>query len=133
MTPLNSTLTIPDVKLHIKAKLSVAGKEYLRFQINGQSSQADNCVKSRIMNKVVDYILSIDTFEQQFVLTKDMLQSMHLKDHMKSIGTDQSLSNSASFEHHFLNNIKNMYQHSGQCDDQQEFNYVIEDTMVSNP
>ena len=40
----------------------IAGKEYLCFQINGKSSHASQYFKSRIMNKAVDYILSIDTF-----------------------------------------------------------------------
>ena len=41
------------------------------------------------MNKVIDYILSIDTFEQQCVVIKVMLQSPRLEAHMKTIGIDQ--------------------------------------------
>ena len=55
-------------------------------------------------------ILSIDTFEQQFLVIKVMLQSPHPEDHMKTIGIDQSLRNSYSFEHKFLNNLKMIYQ-----------------------
>ena len=62
LTPLNDTLPIASVKLHTKTKLTPAGKEYLCFQINGKSSQAAKFVKSRIQNKAIDYILSIDTF-----------------------------------------------------------------------
>ena len=58
------------------------------------------------MNKAIDYILSIDTFEQQCVVLKGMLQSPRLQDHMKTIGIDQSLSNRYSFENKCLNNIK---------------------------
>ena len=41
------------------------------------------------MNKAVDYILSIDTFEKQCVVIKAMLQSPRLEDHMKTVGIDQ--------------------------------------------
>ena len=58
------------------------------------------------MTKVVDYILSIDTFEQQFVVLKGMLQSPRLKYIIKTIGIEHSLRNRASFERKFLNNIK---------------------------
>ena len=59
------------------------------FQINGKSSQAAMCVKSRIMTNVVDCVLLIDTFEQQCVVIKGILQSPRLKYHMKTIGIDQ--------------------------------------------
>ena len=36
----------------------------------GKYDQAPRCIKSRIMTKATDYILSIDTFEQQFVVLK---------------------------------------------------------------
>ena len=58
------------------------------------------------MNKVVDYILSIDTFEQQCAVLKGMLQSLRLKHHIETIGIYQSVRNMASFEHKCLNNIK---------------------------
>ena len=70
------------------------------------------------MNKAVYSILSIDTFEQQYVLMKCMLQSSRLEDHMKTIGIDQSLCTRSSFEHKCMNNIKKIYQHAGKCDDQ---------------
>ena len=38
------------------------------------------------MNKAINYIFSIDTFEQQCVFIKVMLQSPPLEDHMKTIG-----------------------------------------------
>ena len=58
------------------------------------------------MNKSIDHILSIDKFEQQYVVIKGMLQSPHLEDHTKAIGIDQSSSNMYSFEHKCLNYIK---------------------------
>ena len=73
----------------------------------GKSDQAARCIKSRIMTKVIDYVLSIDTFEQQCVVFKGMLQSLRLKDHVQTIGIDPSLSNNAIYEHKCLENIKN--------------------------
>ena len=67
------------------------------FHIDGKSDQAAKCVKSRIMTKGVDFFLYIDTFEQKCVVTIGMLQAPRLKDHMNTIGIDQSLSNSALF------------------------------------
>ena len=59
------------------------------FQIDGKSAQAPKCVKSSIMTKVIDYVISIYIFEQQWVVLKVMLQSPLLKYHMKTIGIDQ--------------------------------------------
>ena len=74
MTPLKTTLHIAPVELHTTTKLPPDGKEYLCFYINSKSTHAAQCVKSQILNKAIDYIPSIDTFEQQFVLIKFMLQ-----------------------------------------------------------
>ena len=41
-----------------------------------------NGVKSRVFNKAIYYILSIDIFEQQCVVIECMLQSSRLEDHM---------------------------------------------------
>ena len=51
-------------------------------------------------------------------MIEGILQYKRLKDHMKTIGIDQSLSNNASFEHKCLNNIKYIYQmcHTDKCD-----------------
>ena len=37
------------------------------------------------------------------------------------------------FNNLFLNNIKNIYQHAGKCDNQQKFKYILEADMVSTP
>ena len=103
------------------------------FQINGKYSQADKCVKYRIMTKVIDYVLSIDKFEQKYAVIKGILKSPRLKYHMKAIGIDQLVSNMASFEHKFLNNIIYIYQHASKCDDQQKIKDVLEAAMGSNP
>ena len=91
MTPLNTALPIAPIELHKTKQLPPAGKEYFCFQINSKSPHAAKCVKSRILNKAIDYILSINTFEKQFVVIKCMLQSSRLEYHMKNIGIDKSL------------------------------------------
>ena len=78
------------------------------FQKDGKTDQAARCIKSSIMNKMIDYILQVDIFEQQCVLLKGMLQSPLLKDHVHTIGIDQSLSNNAIYEHKCLENQKNI-------------------------
>ena len=103
------------------------------FQINRRFSHASQCVKSRILNWSIDYILSIDTFEQQCVVIKGMLQSPRIEDHMKAIVIDQSLCNRYSFEHKCLNNIEKIYQHAGRCDDQKNLKDILDAAMVSTP
>ena len=55
----------------------------------GKSDQADMCIKSRVMTKVIYYVLSIDKFEQQCIVLKGMSQSPRLKDHLQNIGIYQ--------------------------------------------
>ena len=50
---------------------------------------------------------------------------------MVTIVFDQSLCNSAMYEHRCLENIKNLYKTSWKCDDQQQYKEVIEASMVS--
>ena len=82
------------------------------------------------MTKVVDSVLSIDTFEQQYVVLKVMLQSPWLKDHVQTIGIDQYLINNDLYEHIFLENIKKLYKQAGKCENQQQFKDIIEADMV---
>ena len=107
------------------------GKEYLCFQVDNKSPHAAQCVKSRVLNKVIDYILSINTFEQQCVVIKYIFKSSRLEDHMKTIGIDQSSFTRSYFEHRCMNNIKKIYQHAGNCDDQQNLNDIIDADMMS--
>ena len=58
------------------------------FQIDGKSSQAAKCAKSRIMTEVIYFVFYINIFEKHFIL-KGVFQSPRLKDHMKTIGIDQ--------------------------------------------
>ena len=106
---------------------------YMCFHNNIKTAQSTKCIKSMVITKVVDYVLSIGTFEQQCVVLKGVLQSLRLKDHVKTIGVDQSLSNNALFEHTCLQNIKKLYKHAGKCDDQQQFKDILEAAMVSTP
>ena len=85
------------------------------------------------LNKVIDTILSINTFEQQCVVIKCILQSSRLEDHMKTIGIDQSSFARSSFEHRCMNIIKNIYQHAGKCDDQQNLKDIIDYAILSTP
>ena len=62
------------------------------------------------MTKVIDSVLSIDTFEQQCVVIKGMLQSMRLKYNIQTIGIDPLLSNNAIHEQEFLENINKIYK-----------------------
>ena len=62
-----------------------------------------------------------------------MLQSSRLEDHMKTIGMDQSSFTRSPFEHRCMNNIKNIYQHAGKCDDQQKLKDIIDAAILSTP
>ena len=84
------------------------------------------------MNKSVDYILYIDTFEQQCVVIKCMLQSSRLEDYMKTIVVGQLICTRSSFEHKCLKNIKKIYQNSVKCDDQQNLKYIIDAARLSS-
>ena len=101
------------------------------FHINSKSYHADQYVKSSKFNKVVYSILSIETFEQQCVVIKCMIQSSYIEDHMNTIGVDQSSFTSYSFEHICMNNIKKIYQHAGKCDDQNNLKDIIDATILS--
>ena len=59
------------------------------FKKYGKTAQAARCIKSRIMTKVIDSIISINKFEQQCVVLKGMLQSTRLKYHLQTIDIDQ--------------------------------------------
>ena len=78
------------------------------FQNDVKAAQAARCIKSSIMTKLVDSVLSIDAFEQQCFVLKGILQSPRLKDYVQTIGIDQSLSNNALYEHKYLENIKKL-------------------------
>ena len=76
------------------------------FQKDGKTAQAARCIKSKIITRVIDFVLFIDTFEQQCFVLKVMLQSPRLGDHVQTICIDQPLSNNAICEHKCIENIK---------------------------
>ena len=80
-------------------KLSPSGKYCLCFQSDGESDHADQCDKSRALNKFVDSIIKIESFNQQCVIITGLLHSALLKHHMVTIRIYQSLSNNALYEY----------------------------------
>ena len=103
------------------------------FQVDNKSPHAAKCVKSRVLKKVIESILSINTFEQQCVVIKCLWQSSRLENHMKTIGIDQTSFARSSFEHRCMNNIKNIYQHTGKCDYQKNLKDILEVALLSTP
>ena len=95
--------------------------------------QAARYIKSRIMTKVIDSVISIDKFEQNCVVLKGMFQSLRLKYHVQTIGIDPSLRNNTIYEHKCLENIKKSYKQAVKCDNQKQFKDNIEAAMVSTP
>ena len=75
---------------------------------------------------MIDCVVSIDAFEKQGVVLKVMSQSPRLRDNVKNIGIDQSLSNSALFEHICLQSIKKLYKHTGKCDYQKQLKDILD-------
>ena len=63
------------LNLNTPTILPPVGKEYMCFQKDGKTAQDARCIKSSIMTKVIDYVLSIDTFEQKCVVLKNVFQS----------------------------------------------------------
>ena len=59
LTPLITTLPLAPVELTKTTELPQVGKENLCFQVNRKSPHAAQCVKSRVLNKAIDSILSI--------------------------------------------------------------------------
>ena len=59
---------------------------------------------------MINLIVEIESFEKQCVILKELLQLDLLKEHMVTIGIDQSLSKSAMQEHICLENIKKLYK-----------------------
>ena len=75
LTPLITTLPLLPVELPKTTHLPPLGKEYLCLQVDNKSPHSAQCVKSRVLNKAIDSILSINTLKQKCVVIKCMLQS----------------------------------------------------------
>ena len=67
-------------------------------------------LNQKIITKMIDSVLLIDTCEQKCVILKGMLQSPRLKDQVHTIGIEKSLINNAVYEHRCLENIKTLYK-----------------------
>ena len=113
------------MKYNTPTLLAPLGKKYMYFLKEGKTDHAARCIKSRIIAKVIDFVLSIDTFEQKCVVLKGMLQSLLLKDLVQSIGIDQRLKNNAIYEHKCLENVKKLYKQAGNCDKQQQLKDIL--------
>ena len=77
------------------------------FQIDGKPAQADRYVKSTIITKVVYCVIYIDVFEGKCVVLKAVLRLPRLKYHIKTIGIDQSLRNSAIYKTYVFKTSRN--------------------------
>ena len=66
-------------------------------------------------------------------MIKYIFQSSRLEDHMKTIDIDRSSFTRSSFKHRRMNNIKNIYQHAGKCDYQQNLKNIIKADLLSTP
>ena len=67
------------------------------------------------------------------VVLKGMLQSPRLKSHVQKIGIYKFLSNNDQHEHKCLENIKKLYKHAGNFDDQKQLKCILEAAIVSTP
>ena len=81
--------------------------------MDGKTSHAAQCTKSRALTKMIDLIIEIEWSEQQCVIIKELLRSERPKQHMVTIGVNQSLSNNAMYEHICMENIKKLYKYDG--------------------
>ena len=70
----------------------------MSFQNDVKTAQVARCVKYTIMAEVIDSVILINIFEQQCVVLNGILQSPHIKEHVKTIGIHQSERNSSLFE-----------------------------------
>ena len=86
-----------------------------------------------ITTKVIDSVLSIGTFYQQFFVLKNIFQSLQPKDHVQTIGIHPSLSKNVIYEQKYPENIKKLYKQAGKCDDQQQFKDILEASIFSTP
>ena len=77
-------------------------------------------------------ILDIESFEQQRVIIKGLLQLERPKNIWLSLEFKKLLSNSEMYEHRCLENIKKLYKYSGKSDEQQHYKAIIEAAMVYN-
>ena len=56
--------------------------------MNRKTAHASQCYKSLSLTKLIDLLIEIESFKQQFVIVKGLLQADRLKQHMVTIGID---------------------------------------------
>ena len=78
-------------------------------------------------------IFEIKSFEQQFVIIKNLLQSEKLRRHMATIGINKSVINSALYEHICLGNMKKLYKSDSRYYYQPQYKSILKSVMVSLP
>ena len=93
--------------------------------MDGITSYAAQCYKSRSWYKVLNLNIEIGSLEQQCVIIKLLYQSDQLKKHNVTIEIYQLLSNSTMYKHICLENIKKLYTSSVKCDNQQHYKDII--------
>ena len=71
----------------------------------------------------------MDLFEHKGVIIKGLLQYEWQK--KDTIGVEQSSSNSSLYEHRCMGKIKKLYKYAVKCDDQQQYQAILEAAMVS--
>ena len=103
------------------------------FQKDGKISQSSRCIKSIIMDKVIDYVLLIDKFEQQCVVIKGTLQSPRLKYHIQTIGIDQSLKKKLYMNINVLKTSKNYTNKLVSVTTRKTFKDILEAAIVYTP
>ena len=59
--------------------------------MGGKAVHAAQCYKSRVLTRVIDLMIEIHSFDHQCLIIKGLLQSEQLKQHMITIGINQSL------------------------------------------
>ena len=101
------------------------------FPNRRKTARAAHCAKSGAMNKVIGFIIDIESFEKKCVILKGVLHSELLKQYMVIIEIYQSLRNKILYGHICLGNIHKLYKSSETFEDQKHYKGIIESDMVS--
>ena len=56
-------------------KIPPSGNEYIFFQTDRETVHVSQCTKSRLFTKLIESIIGIESFQQQFVILKGLFQS----------------------------------------------------------
>ena len=89
-----------------------------------------NVLNQKALKNVLHSIFYVDTFLQQCVIIKAMVQSDQLIEHMVTIGIYIYLSDNEFFQHICLQNINKLYKTAGKCNDQQQYKTILSLSLV---